>query len=138
MSEINNEFLLEKYETLLLVVDDLQSKIVKLTKFYEQVKEKHNIYDTEVENALNDMRSTKKKVVDEISSTAATAEKDLSKATADIKNLLKELSKASHEVNAVIKSASEFELSFPDFEERLTVLEQKVKNGLFVNSKYIV
>ena len=137
MSEINNELLLEKYETLLLVVDDLQSKIVKLTNFYEQVKEKYNVYDTEVEKALNDMRSTKKKVVDEISSTVTTAEKDLSKAIADIKTLLKELSKASYEVNAVIKTASEFELSFPEFEKRLSSLEQQVKNGVIGSSKYI-
>lgn len=137
MSEINNESLLEKYETLILVVDDLQSKIVKLTKFYEQVKEKYNLYDAEVEKALNDMRSTKKKVVDDINSTTNAAEKDLSKATLEIKNLLKELSKASKNVNAVIKTASEFELSFPEFEERLSSLEQQVKNGIIGSSKYI-
>lgn len=137
MSEITNESLLEKYETLILVVDDLQSKIVKLTKFYEQVKEKYNLYDAEVEKALNEMRSTKKKVVDDINSTTTAAEKDLSKATTEIKKLLKDLSKASQEVTTVIKTATEFELSFPDFEERLSTLEQQVKNGLVGNSNYI-
>ena len=137
MNEITNKFLLEKYETLISVVDDLQSKIVKLAKFYEQVKEKYNIYDEEVEKALSDMRSTKKSVIAEISASVTSAEKDLGKATTEIKTLLQDLSKASQNVTTVIKKASEFDLSFPDFEKRLFNLEQQVKNGLVGTSHYI-
>ena len=137
MSEMNNESLLEKYETLLLVVDDLQTKIGKLIKFYEQVKEKHNVYDAEVEKALLDLRKTKEASIEEVSFKASESKDDLAKGTKEIKKLLKDLNDVSAEVKATINLAKNFELNIPGFEERLALLEKQVKEGGVGVIKYI-
>ena len=137
MSEITNEFLIEKYNTLILVIDDLQSKISKLTKFYEQVKAKYNLYDVEVEKALSEMRTTKSQVIEGISLATTESKISLDKTIADGKDVVKKITAASAYLSTLIKTATEFELSFPAFEERLSKLEEQIKNGLVTTTNYV-
>lgn len=137
MNELTSDILLEKYETLLLIIEDLQSKITKLTKFYEQVREKYNLYNEEVEEALSEMRSTKDKVVDDIKMVVTTSKKDLSVAATEIRNLLTDLALASVDAKSIIEQANKFELSFPKFEERLSILEIQMKKMLVGANDYI-
>ena len=45
MSELNSELLLEKYESLMVVVEDLQEKLATLSDYYVKVRDKYDLYD---------------------------------------------------------------------------------------------
>lgn len=138
MSEINYEMLIEKYETLVLLIDDLQAKFVKLTNFYEQVKEKYNIYDSEVEKTLAEVSELRQSALSDIALRKKETEKSINDAALEIRKLVRQATEVSNELNESIKEAKATKIQIPNFEERLKNVEVQLRaGGVNITNKYI-
>lgn len=123
MNEIDYESVLKKYQTLISVIDDLQSKIDKLIIFYNQVKEKYDLYDHEVDKALKDIYLVKSQAIKEIDTKTKDAENKLAQATLQTNKMLWDRSNSSQHVTDVSNTLS-------NYANELKQLQGNVKNNM--------
>lgn len=129
MSEITSDLLIEKYESLIKMVDSLQEKIAKLTKYYETVSKKYDLYDSEIEKALKAIDSSKTNALSEISKKGVEFSELVTDTTKEIKNAIKSAKSATSALEVAIAKAEGVEIS-DDFETRISRLEERIQNGI--------
>ena len=129
MNEINSEMLIEKYETLIMVMEDLQGKLQTLTGFYLKVKDKYELYDSEVEKALAKIPSLTANATDTIVKQTDSAKSDLDAGIKEAKSVLRDITKVSKDLTALISEAKNMRIEVPDLEKRIAALEEGVIQG---------
>ena len=91
MSELNSELLLEKYESLMVVVEDLQEKLATLSDYYVKVRDKYDLYDGEVERALAEIPKLTSKSTEAITQKSTEATSEIATSVKEAKAVLKDL-----------------------------------------------
>ena len=130
MSELNSELLLEKYESLMVVVEDLQEKLTTLSDYYVKVRDKYDLYDGEVERVLAEIPKLTSKSTEAITQKSIEATSEIATSVKEAKAVLKELKKATTALAALIEQANNTSIEVPELEERIAALEEKIEQGV--------
>ena len=130
MSELNSELLLEKYESLMVVVEDLQEKLATLSEYYVKVRDKYDLYDGEVERALAEIPKLTSKSTEAITQKSDEATSEIAASVKEAKAVLKDLKKATTALSTLIEQANNTSIEVPDLEERIAALEERIEQGV--------
>lgn len=130
MSELNSEILLEKYESLMVVVEDLQEKLATLSDYYVKVRDKYDLYDGDVERALAEIPKLTSKSTEAITQISSEATSEIAASVKEAKAVLKDLKKATTTLTALIEQANNTSIEVPELEERIAALEERIEQGV--------
>ena len=130
MSELNSELLLEKYESLMVVVKDLQEKLATLSDYYVKVRDKYDLYDGEVERALAEIPKLTGKSTEAITQKSTEATSEIAASVKEAKVVLTDLKKATTSLTALIEQANNTSIEVPELEERIAALEERIEQGV--------
>ena len=137
MSELNSELLLEKYESLMVVVEDLQEKLATLSDYYVKVRDKYDLYDGEVERALAEIPKLTSKSTEAITQKSDEATSEIAASVKEAKAVLKDLKKATTALSTLIEQANNTSIEVPALEERIAALEERIEQGVPPNNFFI-
>ena len=137
MSELNSELLLEKYESLMVVVEDLQEKLATLSDYYVKVRDKYDLYDGDVERALAEIPKLTSKSTEAITQKSSEATSEIAASVKEAKAVLKDLKKATTTLTALIEQANNTSIEVPELEERIAALEERIEQGVPPNNFFI-
>ena len=137
MSELNSELLLEKYESLMVVVEDLQEKLATLSDYYVKVRDKYDLYDGEVERALAEIPKLTSKSTEAITQKSDEATSEIAASVKEAKAVLKDLKKATTALSTLIEQANNTSIEVPELEERIAALEERIEQGVPPNNFFI-
>ena len=137
MSELNSELLLEKYESLMVVVEDLQEKLAKLSDYYVKVRDKYDLYDGDVERALAEIPKLTSKSTEAITQKSSEATSEIAASVKEAKAVLKDLKKATTTLTALIEQANNTSIEVPELEERIAALEERIEQSVPPNNFFI-
>ena len=130
MSELNSELLLEKYESLMVVVEDLQEKLATLSDYYVKVRDKYDLYDGDVERALAEIPKLTSKSTEAITQKSSEATSEIAASVKEAKAVLKDLKKATTALSTLIEQANNTSIEVPELEERIAALEERIEQGV--------
>ena len=137
MSELNSQLLLEKYESLMVVVEDLQEKLATLSDYYVKVRDKYDLYDGEVERALAEIPKLTSKSTEAITQKSDEATSEIAASVKEAKAVLKDLKKATTALSTLIEQANNTSIEVPELEERIAALEERIEQGVPPNNFFI-